>query len=111
MHLPVDKSVLLRHLPVLHMEEGEFLPGLQQDAVQMFAVGVGDEYLPEGIAGHEFHNLCHPVRVQFVEYVVQQQDGREAVHSFQEVELRQLERCEVGLVLPLRAYAFDGISA
>ena len=41
----------------------------------MVAVCIGNENLSEVIAAHQFHNLLHTLCVEFVEDVVEQQDG------------------------------------
>ena len=44
-----------------------------QNAIEVIAVGVGDEDLPEVLAAHVVDNARHPAGVEFVEDVVEQQ--------------------------------------
>ena len=72
----------------------------------MVAVGVCDENLAESVTAYQLHNLLHPLCIEFVEDVVEQQQGRRAAaRSAEEVELRQFQGDEEGLALPLRALA------
>lgn len=62
--------------------------GERDDVVEMAAVGVGDEYLAEGVGvGDEAHDALHAVAVEFVEDVVEQQQRSHAGGSAQEVVL------------------------
>ena len=76
----------------------------------MLAVGVGNEYLTEAVAGHQAHNLLHPLSIQFVEEVVEQQERRRfRCRALEEVELSQFQRDDKRLVLSLRAFALHGM--
>lgn len=44
-----------------------------QNAIEVIAVGVGDEDLPEVLAAHVVDNARHPAGIEFVEDVVEQQ--------------------------------------
>ena len=58
----------------------------------MVAVGVGNEYLTVGVARYQFHNALHSQGIEFVEYVVEQQQWGSGVGCFaQEVKLRQFQ--------------------
>ena len=79
---------------------------------QMVAVGVGDEYLAEVAARDQSYDLLYALSVEFVEDVVEQQQGRGVASCLSErVELGQLEGDEEGLVLSLAALPSDGVSA
>ena len=78
-----------------------------QDAVQVAAVRIRDENLAKAVARHELHNLLHAPGVQLVEEVVQQEQRHRARRALQEVELRQLQRHQIRLVLSLRAFLLD----
>ena len=58
--------------------------------VEMVAIGIGDEYLSEVVAGDEAHYLLHTLGIELVKDVIEQQEGRGLrTCTLQEVELRQ----------------------
>ena len=74
--------------------------------VEMVAIGIGDEYLSEVVAGHQTYNLLHTLGVELVEDVVEQQQRRRLrARPLQEVKLRQFQGYDIGLVLSLRTLA------
>ena len=78
-------------------------------AVEVFAVGVGNEYLTKYIARYELHDALDTLRVELVKQVVKQQYRCRVAIVGQEVVLCQLQGYQVGLALSLRAYTFHGI--
>ena len=74
--------------------------------VEMVAIGIGDEYLSEVVAGDEAHYLLHTLGIELVKDVIEQQEGRGLrTCTLQEVELRQFQGYDIGLVLSLRTLA------
>ena len=58
----------------------------------MVTIRISDEYLSELIPSHETHNLLHPLRIQFVEDVIEQKEwGSLRVRPFEEIKLRQFQ--------------------
>ena len=57
--------------------------------------------LSELIAGYQFHYFLHPVGIQFVENIIQQQDRNSLAGFEQVVKLREAHRDEIGFVLSL----------
>ena len=78
----------------------------------MVAIGIGYEYLTETVARHKLHNLLHTMRVEFVEYVVEQQEWCGlGCCAPQEVELGEFQGENKRLVLSLRPLAPNLIAA
>ncbi|MPN32239.1 hypothetical protein SDC9_179715 [bioreactor metagenome] len=73
-------------------------------------VGIGDKNLAKFIARNQFDNFFHPVGIQPVEDIVQQQNGCPFPGFKQVMKLCQLHRYEVGFVLPLRTHFLYGKS-
>ena len=74
----------------------------------MIPVRIRNKNLPETVARHQLHNLLHPSRVQLVENIIQQHQWRRpASRPFQKLKLRQLQRNQERLVLPLRTLPLD----
>lgn len=95
-----------------HLEDLIVAWGAFQDFVEMLAVGVGDEDLSEGIAGDEVDNLFDTLGIEFVEDVVEEEQGSGfASCAFEKVELGEFQGDDVGLVLPLGTFTFDGIAS
>lgn len=93
------------------MEESIILGGEAKDFVQVVAIGVGDEGLPEGVSADKCHDALHALSIQAVEDIVQKQDGTCAIaRVVKEIVLSQLKRHEHGLVLSLTTLATDGIA-
>ena len=68
----------------------------------MFPVGICNEDLAKVVAGHQLHYLFHASGIQFVEYVVEQQQGSGlAARVLEELELCQLQCDEERLILAL----------
>ena len=63
-------------LAVFYVEELVVEVAVRQDLVYMVAVGVGDEYLAEAVAGHQSDDLLHAVGIELVEDVVEQEQGQ-----------------------------------
>jgi hypothetical protein len=57
--------------------------------VEVFAVGVGDEYLAKYIARNQLHNALYTLRIEFVKQVVKQQYGARITIVCKEVVLSQ----------------------
>jgi hypothetical protein len=57
------------------MENSVVERATSQYLVQMVAVGIRNEYLTETVAGHQAHNLLHPLGVKLIEDIVEQQEG------------------------------------
>ena len=112
-HIPIIQvSLSAPHFSPFHLEYLIITLRALQNLVEVPAVGVGDEDLAEGIARDQIDDLLHTLGIELVEDVVEQEQGRGlAARPLQEVELRQLQRDDIGLVLPLRALALDGIAA
>lgn len=95
---------------VLYPEDGVGGVGVEEDGVEVRAVGVGDEDLAEGWGAYQFYYVFYAVGVELVEDVVQQQQGRGGRDGLaQEVELGQFECNDVCLGLSLAAFTSDGI--
>lgn len=93
------------------MEEFVILRGEAKDLVQVVAIGVGDEGLPEGISTDECHDALNALGIEAVKDVVQKQYGTRAVaRVVKEIVLSQLEGHEHGLVLSLTTLTTDGIA-
>ena len=56
-----------------HMEKSVVEVGVEEQLVQMVAVGIGDEYLAIFLAGHKVHDTSHTLCIEFVEDVVKQE--------------------------------------
>ncbi len=84
------------------MEYFIVIVGFGEDAVEVFPVGVGDEYLTEVGLGDEGDDVFHSLCIEFVEDVVEEDDGGGAAAcALEEVELCEFEGYEVGFVLTL----------
>ena len=95
-------NILLRDFSVIYFKDLIVEGTASQDLVQMVTVGVRDEDLSEGIARYQSHDLLHPFCIQFVENIVQQQQGcRLGCRPFQEVELGEFQGNGIRLVLSL----------
>ena len=79
---------------VLRADELDYL-------VEVFSIGVGDEYLSEVIGRDQFDDLFHPLGIELVENIVEQQDGSRFALSLQEIVLSQFQGNQVGFALPL----------
>lgn len=56
----------------------------------MLPVRVGNKHLPEYIPADNGYDLIHPVCIQLIEYIVQQQQGFNSAHPVQPGILSQL---------------------
>ena len=63
--------------------------------------------MAEGLPRYHLQQVLHPREIQLVEKVVQQQDGRIAGPFLHDFILRELERHQEGLLLPLAAAVAD----
>ena len=80
-------------------------------AVEVVAVGVGDENLSKVVAAHIVDNAAHAAGVEFVENVVEQQEGRAPLTVVFEIEeLRQFHGDEEGLDLSLRGFSAHAVA-
>ena len=61
-------------MSVFHHKEAIVAVGGGEDAVEVVAVGVGDEDLPKVIAAHIVDDATHAAGVELVENVVEQQE-------------------------------------
>ncbi len=66
-----EDAGLLLNLPMLDVEDFVVEGGVAEYLVEVVAVGVGDEYLAEIVAGYQAHNLLYTLGIEFVEDVVQ----------------------------------------
>ena len=74
------------------------------DLIQMVKILIRNEYLSEGIARYQSHDLLHPLCIQFIEDIIQQQQWCSfRCGKFQEVELPEFQGNDEGLVLSLWA--------
>ena len=75
-------------------------------AVEVIAVGVGDENLAEVVSTHIVDDAAHAAGIEFVENVVEQQEGRAPLTVVFEIEkLRQFHGDEEGFDLSLRGFS------
>ena len=74
----------------------------------MFAIGVCDKNLAEIFATHHFNNFFDAAGVQFVENIVEEQQGFPSDRICQEIILRKPEGNSECLCLALRGCLFNG---
>ena len=72
-----------------------------QDLIQILSVCIRNEYLSKLIAIHQMNDLSHPIGIQLVEDVVQQENGSGQAPTLQEGKLGQLQSDQIALILPL----------
>ena len=85
--------------------------GGSEDAVEVVAVGVGDEDLPKVVAAHIVDDATHAAGIEFVENVVEQQEGRAPLTVVFEIEkLRQFHGDEEGFDLSLRGFSAHAVA-
>ena len=84
--------------------------GGREDAVQVFAVSVGHEYLSKGVTLHQVYNLLYAQGVKLVKDVVQEQYRRVADSTAQQFKLCQLKARDEGFLLALRPFALHGVA-
>ena len=80
-----------------------FNGGLLQNAVEVFAVGVGDEDLSAILGCKEVDDVLDALGVKFVEKVIEEENGSGGTCACvaQKVELCQFETDEIGFALSL----------
>ena len=78
-----------------------------QDLADTDFIGVREKNLPEMVLSDHLEKRGDAGFVQFVEDVVQQEDGLDLVALVGIVELRETKCQGEGLLLPLRPEAFD----
>ena len=78
--------------------------------VEVGAVGVSNKNLTEAVAGYHIDDALHPAGIEFVEDVVEQQDGHGRVVGFKEIELGKSQGDGIGLALALAARAAHGVA-
>ena len=72
----------------------------------MVSVRIRDENLSELISCHETHDLFHPLGIQLVEDIIEQEEwGSLRVRALEEIKLREFQGDHECLVLPLAALA------
>ena len=76
---------------------------LLKDAVDALGACVGDENLTEIVLRHNVDYLLHAALVEFVENIVEEQDGFAPAKAVDVLKLREFHGHEVGFLLPLRA--------
>ena len=77
----------------------------------MGALRVGDKNLPHAAAAHIVHNALDPRGIEFVEDVVEQEEGHTLLAlAAKEIVLRQFHGNEIGLLLALRAFLLHGVT-
>ena len=76
----------------------------------MLAVHIGNKYLSEFVARDKVYYLLDTLRVELVENIIKQQKRCLAALTAQKIELRQFERHQIALVLPLRTLLFYGVA-
>ena len=82
-----------------------------EDAVEVVAVGVGDEDLSKVVAAHIVDNATHAAGIELVENIVEQQEGRAPLTVVFEIEeLRQFHGDEEGLDLSLRGFSAHAVA-
>ena len=90
------------YFSLLDLEDFVVSLGSFQYLVEVLAVGVGDEDLSEGIAGDDVDDLLNALGIEFVEDVVEKEEGSGAAAcAFEEIKLCEFEGNHIGLVLPL----------
>lgn len=74
--------------------------------IEMFAIGVGYENLPESTrSAYDIHYPTHTAGIKFVENIVEQQQGFHAKSLAQQFILGKTESCGKCLCLSLRSSA------
>ena len=66
-------------MPIADVEKAVIEVAMRENLVEVVAVGVGDEYLSKLLAGHQLDDMLHPMRVELVKNVVEQQQWLFAV--------------------------------
>ncbi len=61
------------NFPILHVEDAVVERRSAQYLVEVVAIGIGDEYLSEVVAGYQTHYLLYSLCIELVEDVVEQQ--------------------------------------
>ena len=76
------------YVSTFYMEYLVIAVTLVQDAVEMVAVGIGDEYLSKIGTRYQVDNRLYPLGIQLVEDIVEQQEGRSTRYrASQEIKL------------------------
>ena len=97
----------LNKVSLLYVKEFVVEMALGKYLVEVVAVGVGNKDLSEVLAGNDSDDVLNPLRVEFVEDIVEKEYGT----LVEEVELCQFEGNDVGLCLSLAGFALHGVSA
>ena len=93
------------------VETIKYTAGPIEDVAQARRVAVGDQDLPESLVRDEADQLLDASCIEFVEEIVEEQNGFFAGRLGQEGILRQFQRDEEGLLLSLRAIFSQRIAA
>ena len=81
---------------------------LGEDLLDATRLGVGEEDLAEAVACDEADEVFYPSEVEFVEYVVEQQNGLDAVIIKNVLELSEFKSQGESFLLTLRGKLFYG---
>ena len=101
----------LAHLAVVHFEEFVAAVRHGKDFVEMGTLRVGDKNLAHAAAAHIVHNALDSRSIEFVEDVVEQEEGHTLLAlAAKEIVLRQFHGNEIGLLLALRAFLLHGVT-
>ena len=93
----------LLKLNMLTQQEAADLFGIRRETLDALLLGVGDEHLPKMVVAHQTDQLHHPLVVELVKDVVQQQNGLVTDLLVVVLKLRQTDGNHKGFLLPLRA--------
>ena len=96
---------------MLNLEQAVSTVNLLKDAICVLTVNVCYKNLSEAIARNQIHDLLYTVAVEFVKYIIEQQDRRLPTLTVQKIILRQFKCNKETLVLPLRPLFPYGVTA
>src|SRR5258708_1253543 len=88
-----------------------WLVHFHQRSFQPFAVGIGNKQLSLVLYAYPMQEVVHAALVEFFEYIVEQQYGRETFKRFQQFKLGQLKGKEQAFALSLRSRCFKRLFA
>jgi hypothetical protein len=95
---------------VVDQEEARVQAKAIEGLVQASRIGIGDDGLPEAAATEQGEQVAHALRVDLVEDVIEQQDRSDPGSLGRQVELGQLQRDQIGLLLALRSETLQRVA-
>ena len=81
---------------------------LVKDGLHTPWLRVAQQHLPEAVATYKMYEVLDARHIEFVKHIIEQQDRLDATLAVDIFKLRQLQRKEKSLLLPLRAETLDG---